>query len=351
MNIYDKDGWLDINKIVTICNKNEINFIFIIGARRTGKTYGVFKHFVEDVFSKGEKIVYMRRKSTQLDSVLIDSMNPWIDINRDMARQFFFEKVKGNKNRVVLSEFDETGEKIYHGEAFSLTSLMNNRGFSGSGFSEGVYDEFIPEKMDKRIKGEEDGFLNGVETISANREILGEKPFRWWLLSNSNTLDSPLVQSFGILSNLERMKKNHQEFSLLKERGIIIILVDKSPISEKKKKTALYRALTGSTEFEKMALENTFAYDDTSSICSEDIRKYKLICTIGDVGIYEHKNQAQLYAANHISGSCKDNFENSDLGKNQLRTFYYWIENYILSNRILYQNLSVKFFIDNIFKV
>lgn len=38
---------------------------------------------------------------------------------------------------------------------------------------------------------------------------------------------------------------------MLKDRGIIIILINKSPISEKKRKTALYKALTGSTDFEK----------------------------------------------------------------------------------------------------
>lgn len=351
MNIYDKDGWLDIPKIVDISNKNEINFIFIIGARRTGKTYGIFKHFINDVFSKDEKIVYMRRKTTQIDSVLIDTMNPWIDINTDLHRNFFFKKVKGEKNRVSLQEITESGEEKYHGEAFSLTSLMNNRGFSGSGFSEGIFDEFIPEKLDKRIKGEEDGFLNGVETISANRELIGEKPFRWWIVSNSNTLDSPLVQAFGILPNLEKMGKQGQEFSMLKDRGILIILINKSPISEKKKQTALYKALTGNTPFEKMALENDFSYDDTSNVKSEDIRKYRLICVVGKVAIYEHKNEAKIYVSDHVSGSCKDKFPDSELGKQQFKSYYYWIYNYILSNRISYQNLSVKFYLDKIFNL
>lgn len=351
MNIYEKNGWLDIPKIVNTCEKNEINFIFIIGARRTGKTYGIFKHFIEDVFSKDEKVIYMRRKTTQIDSILVDRMNPWIDINHDMHRNFFFKKVKGEKSRVSLQEINEAGEEIYHGEAFSLTSLMNNRGFSGSEFSEGIYDEFIPEKLDKRIKGEEDAFLNGVETISANRELLGKKPFRWWIVSNSNTLDSPLIQSFGLLSNLEKMKKTGQEFSMLKDRGIIIILINKSPISEKKRKTALYKALTGSTDFEKMALDNEFAYDDTSSIQSEDLRKYRLICIVGSLGIYEQKNEAKLYISDHISGTCKDSFPDSELGKSQFKFYYSWVYNYIISNRISYQNLTVKFYLDKIFNI
>lgn len=57
MNIYDKNGWLDVPRIVQLADKNKINFIFIIGARRTGKTYGIFQHFINDVFSKNEKII------------------------------------------------------------------------------------------------------------------------------------------------------------------------------------------------------------------------------------------------------------------------------------------------------
>ena len=51
MNIYQNDGWLDVPKLVRIADSNHINFIFIVGARRTGKTYGIFKHFIDDVFT------------------------------------------------------------------------------------------------------------------------------------------------------------------------------------------------------------------------------------------------------------------------------------------------------------
>lgn len=354
LKIYDEKGWLDIPKIIDCAEKNEINFIFIIGARRTGKTYGVFKHFIEDVFPSEKGIIYMRRTTTQLDNVLVDKKNPWIDINRDMGRNIFFKKVKGDKDRVVIAEKiyqDTDGEVIeYRGEAFSLTSMYNNRGFSGSEFSEGIYDEFIPEKMAKRMNGEADAFLNAVETISSNRELQGEKPFRWWLLSNSNTLDNPIVNAFGLLPYLEKMQKRGQEFSLLKNKGIMLILINRSPISEKKSTTALYRALSNDSDFSRMALKNEFAYDDTSCISSEDIRQYKLICTIGKIGIYEHKSECKLYIAEHISGSCKDNYEKSEKGISQFKTFYSWVDNYRLTDRISYQNLAVKFFIDNIFK-
>ena len=137
---------------------------------------------------------------------------------------------------------------------------------------------------------------------------------------------------------------------MLKERGIILVLINDSPISEKKKDTALYRALSCDTDFAKMALSNEFAYDDVSAVRSEDIRQYKLICVIGKVAIYEHKSKAHLYVSDHISGTCKDVFEDSQHGKDQFRCFYSWIDSYRLTNRISYQNISVKFYIDNLFK-
>lgn len=350
MNIYDKRGWLNIPKIVNIAEKNKINFIFIIGARGTGKTYGIFKHFIDDLFSNDKQIVYMRRTSTQLDKIITEKGNPWIDLNNDLNKLISFRTVKGEKNRIILEEIKEDGKSIYRGEAFALTTMMNNRGFAGSDFTEGLYDEFIPEQMSKRMKGEEEAFLNAIETISRNRELQGKKAFRWWLASNSNTLDNPIINAFGLLPYLERMKKKGQEFSLLPDAGVMIILINKSPISKAKEQTALYKAINRKSDFARMALDNDFAYDDTSALSSEDLREYKLICTIGEVGIYEHKSKNLIYACEHISGTCKDVFENSELGKNQFKTFYCWIENYQLTEKIRYQNMQVKFFIENIFK-
>lgn len=350
MNIYQNDGWLDVSKLVRIADKNKVNFIFIIGARRTGKTYGIFNHFINDVFSKNESIVYMRRTVTQLESVMAEKKNPWIDVNIDSGRCFYFRSVKGGKNRIILEEELPDGNTEYRGEAFALTTMQNNRGFSGSEFTEGFYDEFIPEEMAKKMNGEEEAFLNAVETISSNRELKGKKPFRWWLASNSNTLNNPIINAFGLLPYLERMKKKGQEFALLPDAGIMIILINRSPISEKKETTALYKAINRKSKFVRMALDNEFAYDDTSAVNSEDLRQYKLICTIGNYGIYEHKSESKLYVCEHISGSCKDNYENTEHGINQLRTFHNYIYNFIITNRISYQNMNCKFFIDKIFK-
>lgn len=349
MNIYQNDGWLDVPKLVRIADSNHINFIFIIGARRTGKTYGIFKHFIDDVFSKNENIVYMRRTVTQLESVMAEMKNPWIDINEDMEKNLYFRLVKGEKHRIILEEELPDGNTEYRGEAFALTTMQNNRGFSGSNFTEGVYDEFIPEAMAKRMYGEEEAFLNAVETISSNRELKGENPFRWWLASNSNTLDSPIINAFGLLPYLERMKKRSQEYALLPNAGIMIILINKSPISEKKETTALYKAINRKSKFASMALDNDFAYDDSSSVNSEDLRQFKLLCTIGSFGIYEHKSEVRLYVCEHISGTCSDNFDDTELGRNQLRTFYSFISNFIITNRITYQNMNCKFYIDRIF--
>lgn len=349
MNIYQSDGWLDIPKLVRIANSNSINFIFIIGARRTGKTYGIFTHFLNDVFSKNENIVYMRRTVTQLESVMAEKKNPWIDINNDTNKCFYFRSVKGEKNRIILEEKLADGSTEYRGEAFALTTMQNNRGFSGTEFTEGFYDEFIPEAMAKRMYGEEEAFLNAVETISSNRELKGKKAFRWWLASNSNTLDSPIINAFGLLPYLERMKRRNQEYALLPDAGIMIILINKSPISEKKENTALYKAINRKSKFAAMALDNDFAYDDSSSVNSEDLRQYKLLCTIGIFGIYEHKTEARLYVCEHISGSCSDNFEDSEFGRSQLKTFCSFIYNFIITNRITYQNMNCKFYIDKIF--
>ena len=41
MKLYTKEGWLDAKHIEEVADKNDINFIVIIGKRQIGKTYNV----------------------------------------------------------------------------------------------------------------------------------------------------------------------------------------------------------------------------------------------------------------------------------------------------------------------
>ena len=61
MGLYDNNGYLDIEKIIR-CGQP---FIFIVGGRGTGKTYGMLKY----VLDNNIPFIYMRRTQAQADII------------------------------------------------------------------------------------------------------------------------------------------------------------------------------------------------------------------------------------------------------------------------------------------
>ena len=76
MKIYDENGWVNWDSILSEAN----GFLMVVGARGTGKTYGLLKTLVK----KEEPFIYLRRLKTQLDECCKISGNPFKKINSDL---------------------------------------------------------------------------------------------------------------------------------------------------------------------------------------------------------------------------------------------------------------------------
>lgn len=74
----------------------------------------------------------------------------------------------------------------------------------------------------------------------------------------------------------------------------LMILLLHSPISERKRGTALYQ--NANEGFLQMALDNAFRTDETI-IRSEPLREYNHMVSIGDIGIYRHKSERRFYVS------------------------------------------------------
>ena len=59
MKIYDSAGWVNWSSILSEAS----GFLMVVGARGTGKTYGLLKELVK----RKEPFIYLRRLKTQLD--------------------------------------------------------------------------------------------------------------------------------------------------------------------------------------------------------------------------------------------------------------------------------------------
>ena len=277
MDIYGENGYIDINRI------KKSPFIFLIGARRTGKTYGVSKYLLENK----RKFMYIRRTTGELDF----SMSERNFAFRNMeAEGFFLEPKKDGKYNYTIQTVGDEPEII--GSATSLTLVSKMRGFDASGITDIMFDEFIPEKHVSRIPHEGDAVLNMYETINGNRELEGEEPVRLWMLANSNNLNSEILGAFSLRHKIEQMQQKGQEYS--EYRNMTIVLSMNSPISSRKRNTALYQAIN-ENQFTEMALNNTFSYDDFSNIKSKyNMNEYRPRCRIGNYVVLNHKSDGTV---------------------------------------------------------
>ena len=97
------------------------------------------------------------------------------------------------------------------GIATSLSEIAHIRGFIGSGFSDLVFDEFIPEKGVVTRRTEGDAFLNAYTTINGNRELAGAPPLRAWLLANTNNIKSPVLDALNLTDDILWMRRKGKE--------------------------------------------------------------------------------------------------------------------------------------------
>ena len=67
--IYTDSGWVNWDYIMV----QEESIISVVGARGTGKTYGLFKWLIEHK----QKFIYLRRLKSQLEECRKDAGNPF----------------------------------------------------------------------------------------------------------------------------------------------------------------------------------------------------------------------------------------------------------------------------------
>lgn len=326
--LFDEQGYLNMRDII------ELNypFTFVTGARQIGKTYGTIKYMLEH----GHKFVYLRRTQTELDAAKTPALSPFTQLNIDLGYDIQAKPLAKN----VTGFYDMSRDmKNLIAPGLALTTLHNVRGISGAEYDYIVYDEFIPELVARPIKGEFDAWSNAYETLNSNRELSGGKPMQYIMLANSNMAANPIFMGLGLVRILERMKNQKQIYYDDKGRGILIVNVEGSPISAKKKDSALGR-LTKGTDFARMAYDNEFAFDDFTNIESRSLKEYKAFKAVGEICIYKHKSRNEYYVSEHFSGSpavfgsSEREIDYFSRGAGPLRDAYLagrvWFENYLV---------------------
>lgn len=340
---YLESGYLNIPEVERYADKHKVNYIFIIGKRQVGKTYGVLKLMLDTK----KQFVLMRRTSKELGMIAKGVNSP-------------FEAIDGYQNRVKLTgsvddatmqmgiyDNDEYDHITNIGIAVALSTVASIRGFNGKPYTDLVYDECIPESHVYKIKNEDEAFTNAYMTINGNRELEGLPALRCWLLANSNRLDCAILKALNLTEVVEKMSINHEDFRLLKDRGIMIFLPESNEITERHKNTALFKAIGGENDFTKMALGNEFSHNDFTDVGRQELNQYKLLCNLQageDIAILKHKSKARLYVCErYYYGDEVPYYNGQDFGKNKFIKDFPNIRAYYLRGKIIFQNATIKY--------
>lgn len=298
--LYDSTGYLSFD---TLYSYNTF-LTFVIGARGIGKTYNALRYSIEHKINT----IYVRRTQEEADIASGKESNVLSEIIE--TYHIPFERLKDTKipiYRIYDKEYaPEEENKTYCDICFaSLTAFNKIRSIGLHKYDVIIYDEFIPEKIVRKMKHEGDAFHNMIETVNRNRELNGKPSIKIFALSNSNDIYNDILAHYDLISTLVKMQANKQEVNIDRKRSIGLIYPMHSPISERKKDTALYKAL-GDSEYTEMALSNKFSNNiDYPFIRSQNLKEYKPVIKVGELTVYEHKHEWKYYITWHYSGNVR----------------------------------------------
>lgn len=313
-------------------------FVLAIGGRGIGKTYGVML----ELYKREIPFIYMRRTQSQLDAVTIPALNPFNQINRDNGYNVVAEKMGKYTVGFYNGVMDDEGKTRAAGDPFAigiaLSTFASIRGMSAERFEVLLFDEIIPERHEKAFKEEELAFANALESLNRNRELTGRDPLKVIMLSNSNTLNSRIIAALGCTDELERMTKKGIDYKIYNNDLAIFRYMD-SPISAKKKDTALYRVIKN-TDFQGMALNNDFSQADFEFVKQKPLNEYNMIVSIGDCTICKHKSNSEYYVISGRKAPIK--YSMLPIEKKSFQKQYYYIYGALLRKKVYFQSGTVK---------
>jgi len=342
-NMYTSAGWANTDLFFM----DPAPIVIAFGGRGIGKTYGVLKHLLE------EKIpfLYMRRTQKNIEMLELDAMNPFQPLNRDLGRDISMYKAGKFFYGFYETQTDEkTGKRHASGPmiapAVSLSSFC--RGIDGVEYDVLVYDEFIPQKIDKRMRGEGDAFLNAVESIQRNRVIQGRPQLKCILLSNTNSLDNDVLRALGGIDAVDRMVRKGRIYGRFFDDSLAIYLFKDSPISAEKEQLAIYK-VAQDEEFKSMALGNDFSASTYEHVESKPLDQYRPLVSIGNLTVYMHKTEDLFYVVPGIKAE-----ERYTTLKNDFAAFkrdFQFLKIAIYDRDVYYANAAVKLDFENIWEV
>ena len=293
---------------------NRFIFEFITGARGIGKTFSCILELVK----RKKNFIYLRRTQTEADlQAGENSMAECGKVLNYLDLDYEYQKVHKNVSVCLYP-----GGKI---AILALSTFAKIRGIDFSDYDFIIYDEFITEPHVPALKMEGLALSNLYESISRNREIEGHKPVKLICLSNSLNIANEIFIHWDLIGPAEELSNAPDHIMDWHRADTLLVILKNSPISEKKKTTALYR--NAPEEYAKMALSNKFILNDFTYVQHENIRNYRALFKVGNLYVYRHKSEISFYVSFKHASVPQDRIYKSssaDLKRFQRKEWKYW---------------------------
>ena len=242
MGLYLSSGYIDQERIISSAD----NFIFEIGPRGTGKSFGILNYILEHKI----KFMLLRRTQTEADIISTEVTNPFKAIMlQDPDLQIHPQSVSKNLSAFTIPGETEDDPPQRIGYLAALSTFATIRGADLSDVDLIFYDEFIPEKHQRPIKDEYKALMNVYETVNRNRELQGRKPVKMICAANSNDIANPVFIGLEIV--LPTIK------TLLKPTGQVLCLI--KPQFEAGKENVGKKGVVRDPKIHQMVLDNFVA--------------------------------------------------------------------------------------------
>ncbi len=272
------------NFFFDIRNRSDMPFQVYIGGRGIGKSYSALRDLAVN-FPQDEKWIYMRRTGKEIEACSTEFGNPFKTINHDFGTNVVPESGGKGTAEFFYDEKDEDNPKLL-GYGVALSTFAGLRSMDLSDVTVTVFDEFIPEAQIKRIKAEGVALLNFYETVNRNRELQGRQPMRLILLANAIDLSNPILETLGIIGELENMITHGEHRRTIPQRGLYIERVGKVGVTSAKRNTALYRL--ANADFTNDTLNAEFLSADLTTIRKNvNLKEYKPLFRFGQYVIFK----------------------------------------------------------------
>lgn len=243
-------------------------FMFVVGARGLGKTYGAKKRVIQAAIRNGEQFIYLRRYKTELKG--------FSTFFADIAHEFpdWDFKIQGNKAFMSKSSDAKKDEKkrnwICIGYSAALSNAQTQKSVAYPMVTTIIFDEFIIEKGALRYLPEEarafNDFYSTVDRWKDKTRVL--------FLANAMSIMNPYFIEYDIKPDADKP----EEFVRKADGFIVAHFADSAEFSTEVFQTKFGRFIKD-TEYAVYSVNSKFA-DNNDRMIGFKPSQAKYYCTI-----------------------------------------------------------------------